>query len=259
VSIEYDHCGPGHTLTGARAALPRIFRDSTPRTLLDVGCGIGTWLRAAADAGVEEVYGVDGVDIPAQRLLVPRTRFRVVDLSKPWDLGRRFEAALCLEVAEHLDESVAPMLVASLARHADEIIFSAACPGQPGQHHVNCQWPEYWQHLFNANGFQCSDEVRWAIWNDRDVEVWYRQNMFVATRNPSSAGTEERLRAVIHPEFLPDFVRGGADDAIATARNRATAMTLDDVENGKMPLRWYAAATQKALASKVRRRLAANH
>jgi hypothetical protein len=54
-------------------------------------------------------------------------------------------------------------------------------------------------------------------------------------------------------------VRGGADDAIATARNRATAMTLDDVENGKMPLRWYAAATQKALASKVRRRLAANH
>lgn len=258
MSIDYDHRGPWHTLTGPRAVLPRLFGDRTPRTLLDVGCGIGTWLRAAAEAGVEEVCGIDGIDIPVETLLVPRTRFRVVDLSKPWDLGRRFDVALCLEVAEHLDESVAPLLIESLARHADQVVFSAACPGQSGQHHVNCQWPEFWQRLFNLNGFACSDAIRWAIWNNQDIEVWYRQNMFVATRNPSAAGTEERLRPVIHPEFLADFVRDGADEAIAAVRNRAAAMTLDEVENGKMPLGWYAAGTWKALTAKIRRRLAAS-
>ncbi len=245
VSIDYDHRGPWHTLGGPRAVLPRLFRESTPRTLLDVGCGIGTWLRAAADVGVQEICGIDGIDIPPETLLVPRTRFRVVDLSEPWDLGRRFDVALCLEVAEHLDAAVAPLLVEALTRHADRVVFSAACPGQPGQHHVNCQWPAFWQRLFNANGFVCDDDVRWEIWDDPHVEVWYRQNMFVAMRDPSVAGREPRLKAVLHPEFLPDFVAAGA--------HLAATANLEQVRRGMMPLRWYGAATATAVAARVKR------
>jgi SAM-dependent methyltransferase len=246
VSIDYDHRGPWHTLAAPRAVLPRLFRDGTPHSLLDVGCGIGTWLRAASEAGVGHVYGIDGIEIPAATLLVPQRAFRVVDLSRPWALDRKFDVALCLEVAEHLPASVAGLLVETLTRHADRVVFSAACPGQPGQHHVNCQWPAFWQGLFNAHGYVCSDDIRWSIWNDPDVEVWYRQNMFVATRHPSAAGTEERLLGVIHPDFLKDFVATGAVNAVAA--------NLASVRNGTMPLSWYGAAALSALASKLRRR-----
>ena len=68
--------------------------------------------------------------------------FRVVDLTVPWTLERKFETALCLEVAEHLEETSSSLLIKMLTAHADTIVFSAPCPGQNGQHHVNCQWPE---------------------------------------------------------------------------------------------------------------------
>jgi SAM-dependent methyltransferase len=246
VTIDYDHRGPWHTLQGPRAVLPRLFPERPPQSLLDVGCGLGTWLRAASEAGVPHVYGIDGIDIPADQLLVPRESFRVVDLSRRWTLGRTFDVALCLEVAEHLDPPVAPLLVETLTRHADLIVFSAACPGQPGRHHVNCQWPVFWQELFNARGYVCCDDIRWGIWNDRDVEVWYRQNMFVATRHPAAAGTEARLTSVIHPDFVEDFITAGVA--------RADASSLDEVRNGTMPLSWYGTAVWNALASKVRRR-----
>jgi len=40
-----------HTLQGAAAALSAIFGSGAPKSLLDVGCGTGTWLRAAMDLG----------------------------------------------------------------------------------------------------------------------------------------------------------------------------------------------------------------
>ena len=177
---------------------------------------------------------------------MPADVFRVVDLSKPWTLARKFDVALCLEVAEHLDERSSRLLIETLTSHSDEIVFSAACPRQRGQHHVNCQWPAYWQELFNACGFSCSDAIRWRIWNETDVDVWYRQNIFVANRDAPGAGKEERLRAVVHPEFLEHLVFAGA--------STATMEKVKSLEDGAMPVGWYAVSALRALTAKVRRR-----
>ena len=149
-------------------------------------------------------------------------------------------------MAEHLDERNSRLLIETLTSHSDEIVFSAACPRQRGQHHVNCQWPAYWQELFNACGFSCSDAIRWRIWNETGVDVWYRQNMFVASRDGPGAGKEERLRAVVHPEFLEHLVFAGA----ATAAMEK----VKSLEDGAMPVGWYAVSALRALAAKVRRR-----
>src|SRR5207247_2541564 len=121
-----------HNLDSPRAALPALLAEAKLRSLLDVGCGTGTWLRAAIEFGVPEVFGVDGVEIPKERLLVPPDCFQKQDLTRLWKLERRFDAVLCLEVAEHLEENDAPALLDALVAHADVILFSAACPGQPG-------------------------------------------------------------------------------------------------------------------------------
>ena len=54
MAVEYDHIPEDHTAAAAVAALRAIFRDRTvARTVLDLGCGTGTWLRAAIDLGAE--------------------------------------------------------------------------------------------------------------------------------------------------------------------------------------------------------------
>src|SRR5689334_17386667 len=128
--IDYDHASNLHTVAGARTALQNFFGSSSPTSLLDVGCGTGTWLRAAFDLGVPEIYGIDGVPMNRDALLIPPEFFHPVDLQRRIDLGRKFDMALCLEVAEHLPADVAPQLIATLASHSNLVLFSAAAPGQ---------------------------------------------------------------------------------------------------------------------------------
>src|SRR5947209_4880766 len=96
VMIDYDHSKNIHNLDGPRAALPVLLAEAKPRSLLDIGCGTGTWLRAAVEFGVPEIFGVDGVEIPKERLLVPPDCFRKQDLTRLWKLERRFDVVLCL-------------------------------------------------------------------------------------------------------------------------------------------------------------------
>jgi len=92
--------------------------------------------------------------------------------------------------------------VRSLVTHSDIVLFGAACPGQPGQQHINCQWPEWWQKIFNSYGYLCDDSFRWKIWDDRRIEPWYRQNTFLARSDATKAGTEARLPPVVHPDMM---------------------------------------------------------
>jgi hypothetical protein len=134
-------------------------------------------LRAAVDLGIADVLGIDGVDVTQELLHVEKKKIEKFDLSKSFNLRRRFDVALCLEVAEHLPEGSSDDHMSSIAAHSDTIFFSAASPGQPGDHHVNYQWPTNWQCLFNKNGFACHDSLRWQIWDDTQIQPWCRQRL----------------------------------------------------------------------------------
>ena len=44
--------------------------------MLDVGCGVGTWLKAFEELGVKEIEGVDGVDLPKNQLLIEKVKLK---------------------------------------------------------------------------------------------------------------------------------------------------------------------------------------
>lgn len=198
----YNHSDNTHTVDGALAAWRYLSRALRPRSVLDVGCGRGTWMRAIEMEGVLDLIGLDGVPPEHSKFVGNPQKFQQIDLRRPFDLQRRFDLVICMEVAEHLPQICAPHFIRSLCVHADMVAFSAAAPNQGGQHHINCQWPHYWQEHFNQNGFACYDEIRAAMWEDSHVEPWYRQNIFVARRDASNAGTEPRVRSLVHPEML---------------------------------------------------------
>jgi hypothetical protein len=245
--VTFSHLKNEASLNGPRAVLPLLFAKRVPTSLLDVGCGIGAWMRVAIDLGVKEVFGIDGVPVVKNQLLVAPCHFGVQDLRIDWDLRQTFEICLCLEVAEHLDEKYGALLVRNLVRHSATIVFSAACPSQTGQYHVNRQWPDYWQELFNAAGFVCDDSLRWEIWDISRIEPWYRQNIFVARWAPKTAGQEPRIRGVVHPEMLSrrqfDIFCEGREEQ------------LELIERGSQPPLWYLTTAARALFAKLARRV----
>jgi hypothetical protein len=202
VTVLYKATPEVHSLRGAIAGFRYLSAYGPFRSLLDVGAGPGTWMSAAHLAGVPDILGIDISNSTPEDNILSECTYKILDASYPFDLRRRFDCVICLEVAEHMEEQSAETLVSSLCRHGDLIFFSAARPGQFGQNHINCQWPSYWQGLFNKEGFRCIDDVRWRMWYDRDVEPWYRQNIFRAVRDSMAAGSEGRIPAVVHPEML---------------------------------------------------------
>jgi SAM-dependent methyltransferase len=193
--------------------VPLVLELTAARSVVDVGCGNGDWLSAFADRGVADLLGVEGPGSDPSLMSIDRSQIVIRDLTEPLTLDRRFDLAVCLEVGEHLEESSAPVLVASLVRLAPVILFSAAIPGQGGHHHVNEQWPDYWEALFAAHRYVAIDCIRWATWNEAEIDVWYRQNTFVyvdADRLPSMpslgiSADPNMPRRVIHPELVSSW------------------------------------------------------
>ncbi len=184
--------------SSARVVLPLVLDLYPASSVVDFGCGQGAWLKACLENGMETVLGLDGDYVNREKLLVDRDQFRASDLSRPVRLNRRFDLALCLEVAEHLPARSAPILVESLVAAAPVVLFSAALPGQGGVHHINEQWPTYWERLFAEQGMRKYDVIRPMIWNDSSIEWWYRQNLYLFTKD-----VDGRLDSL--KQFEPEF------------------------------------------------------
>jgi SAM-dependent methyltransferase len=184
------------SLRSARAIVPLVMELVKPASVLDVGCGLGTWLAAFGEVGVCDVLGMDGDYVDRAKLKIPADRFRPADLSSPANPGRTFDLAVCLEVAEHLPEKSSQKLVELLTTAAPAVLFSAAIPKQGGTTHINEQWPAFWQQQFAARGFIRLDAIRPKVWRDKRVEWWYQQNVFLFVRESLLA---ERL--VLREEY----------------------------------------------------------
>ena len=177
-----------------------------PASAVDVGCGVGTWLSVLAGKGVTDIQGVDGPWVEPDLLVIPQERFRRANLGEPLELGRRFDLAISLEVAEHLPSDRAEGFVATLTGLSDQVLFSAAVPRQGGSRHLNEQWQSYWARLFDARGYQVHDFIRARVWNDEQMPYWYRQNTLFFTRRrpgaasaPPPAGVPPMPLDVVHP------------------------------------------------------------
>src|SRR3954468_2995144 len=163
----------------AKRILGIVFEYLAPRSVLDVGCGLGTWLSVARELGAQDIQGIDGPWLDETLLEIEPTLVQRCDLEQEIRLERRFDLTICLEVAEHLSPAAADLHVDSLTRHADAVLFSAAIPYQGGHHHVNEQFPDYWAKKFAARGYRALDIVRPHVWSDRTVLAWLRQNLLL--------------------------------------------------------------------------------
>lgn len=146
-----------------------------PESVLDVGCGGGAFLRRFKSYGVQTT-GLDACAVWPKGV----DDFRSIDLNLcAWQEFPAADLTMCLEVAEHLEVSVANVLVSRLCESAPVVIFGGGIPGQGGWGHVNEQWASWWARLFEANRYAPHDDLRRHLWNRPSVAPWYAQDLLI--------------------------------------------------------------------------------
>jgi len=194
------------SLQSARVIIPILLQYFPVRSVVDIGCGIGAWLKVFEENGVRNILGVDGPHVDQALLEIQSKVFLAADLRTELRLTDRYDLAMSLEVAEHLPEELSTSFVTKLTEAAPIVLFSAAVPGQPGLQHINMQWQDYWRAIFGGRGYVALDIVRPAVWGRGDVDYWYQQNTILychytiaATRSDLPWASEKTSLNIVHP------------------------------------------------------------
>ena len=210
-NLKYIHDETVHNMTSPNIVTPMILDIIKAESIVDFGCGIGTWLKAFKDNGVKEVLGLDGnwVNFDLLYKHIDKHEFRCIDLEKPITLEKKFDLVISLEVAEHINELYADTFVKSLVDAGEIILFSAAIPGQGGLNHLNEQWPSYWIEKFKVHNYFFHDIIRGKLWDIPQIESFYKQNMFIiAHKNINLPFDNFAHFDIVHPKMFQSKVDG---------------------------------------------------
>lgn len=178
-----------------------------PQHVLDIGCGLGGYIRMFQEWGATEVFGIEG--FPPDDLLLSKESFLQHDLTQPLDLQRTYDLVICAQVAEHINEQYEEVVIETIHRHArNRILFSAAEINQPGIGHINCKPISHWLALWEKRGW-VPDAFDSIAVRSLATFSWLRRNPVVLVR-------------------------------VEQARASRSALTLADLERlAHYPFKWY--------------------
>lgn len=197
-----------HTVHSAITILNVVRDYVSPTSVVDVGCGTGTWLSSAKTIGATNLQGIEGSWVNSTMLDDSDIKLTNANLALETPNLGKFDLAISLEVAEHLPPERAETFVRDLCAMSDHVLFSAAIPGQGGKGHVNEQWQSYWRRLFKSNGYGAWDVIRPPLWENKAIVGHYKQNAVLYVR-----GAEDRsvgpIFDVVHPSVFHHYTYPG--------------------------------------------------
>ena len=141
-----------------------------PESVMDVGCGIGEYVQYFHNNLGIEANGIEGSE--ACRPYLVSENVYIIDMReeqivRPFANDRagidKFDLVVCLEVLEHIEPEYTDIFVQNLTELSDQILVSAAQPGQGGHYHVNCQPKEWWLSKFLEFNYGYDDVLTCAI------------------------------------------------------------------------------------------------
>ena len=154
-----DHLGGHSSKTHTDDAIINFIKyEYDIKSIIDIGCGPGG-MSSVCEARNIDWFGVDG-----DFTVIPEQNTLLHDFSEGSpSIDRTFDCAWSVEFLEHVDEEYLDNFMKAFQLADKMVIATAAPPGTPGHHHVNCQPLEYWIDVFDNYGFEYSPEVTETI------------------------------------------------------------------------------------------------
>lgn len=125
---------------------PPIYKHLRPYSVIDVGCGTGDMLKWFEEKGLD----VTGIESNAN---CPLPGVIIADLRYPLNLERKYDLAICVCTAEHIEPQFDETFIHNLTLLSDRVLF-AASPVNYWPHRIcNCKPIDDWLALFAQQGF----------------------------------------------------------------------------------------------------------
>ena len=136
-----------------RGALTYCINQFKIKSFLDIGCGPGGMVRLAHMRGLHSM-GIDGDwEVPKEsETYIAIHDFTTGPVPDTQYSQQEFDLGWSIEFLEHVDEKYQDNYMQAFTR-CKIVICTAAGPGAPGHHNVNCQPQEYWHNIFDRYGF----------------------------------------------------------------------------------------------------------
>jgi len=115
VSENYDDSNRFDVYKTQVACLEKMSGKKGIKKILEIGIGSG-FLRRYLESKGKNVYSID-----YYKKLRPD---KVVDISKSFDLKKKFDVVLCLQVLEHVEEEKVDNSLQNIKEHGDWFLFS---------------------------------------------------------------------------------------------------------------------------------------
>lgn len=139
-----------------------MFQNFAPQSVLDLGCGIGSFLEGFLRGGCKDVLGIELSFETAKRYFVKMVKPFILkgDATSDLKLNRTFDCVISFEVGEHILPETTPNFIRNLVQHANKyIIMTAAPPGQGGTNHINLREKEFWIKEIEEQGVKYEDKI----------------------------------------------------------------------------------------------------
>jgi 2-polyprenyl-3-methyl-5-hydroxy-6-metoxy-1,4-benzoquinol methylase len=170
-----DQTGHIHDIS-ISAALCQYLANKKATTVVDFGCGLGDYAKAFKANG----HKVEAYDGNPNTESLSGGIGKVMDLSKPFYLGKKFDVVLSLEVGEHIPKEFEEQFIDNITKHAKKhLIISWAIVGQGGDGHVNCANNDYIIGQIVDRGFKHNAKDSQTIRNAATNASWFGYTIMV--------------------------------------------------------------------------------
>ena len=143
------HLNKTHVDLGSLTYLKDSFNISS---MVDVGCGPGGVVQLAKRLGISAL-GIDGDKSLKKEWESKLLPVLLHDFTTGAPKIGRYDLAWSVEFLEHVEEKYMDNYFEVFSQ-CNYVVCTAAPPGTPGHHHVNCQDSLYWTEKFDQYGFK---------------------------------------------------------------------------------------------------------
>lgn len=171
-------------------AIVKVLKNGKAANIIDLGCGMGSYVKALREQGFE----CDGFDGNPNTVILTNGIGKVLDFSIRFDLHKKYDWVLSLEVGEHIPREFEKIFLDNIVNHArNGIILSWGIPGQKGDGHVNCKTNSYIIQQMKKRGWKYDRKSVKKLRNEATFG-WFKNTIMVFRKTKDGKSVFQTLQ-----------------------------------------------------------------